>query len=112
MEVRGVEVVFEIFETVGTDVACESVFWSFAGLGSAGVIEILGTFETVGTFETGAVCVSVSWSFAGSGVVWVVETFETLETPVTLETLGTGDAAGVEGSSTGYCARQGWSGRV
>ena len=107
MEVRGVEVVFEIFETVGTDVACESVFWSFAGLGSAGVIEILGTFETVGTFETGAVCVSVSWSFAGSGVVWVVETFETLETPVTLETLGTGDAAGVEGSSTGYCARQG-----
>ncbi len=102
----GVEVVFgtvETIGTVGTDVACEPVSWSFAGSGSIGVIGILGTIETVGT---GAVCGLVSWSFAGSGVVGVVGTVETVGT------VGTGDAGAVEGSSTGYWARQGWPGRV
>ncbi len=99
----GVEVVFGTVETVGTDVACEPVSWSFAGSGSAGVV------GTLGTFETGAVCGLVSWSFVGSGVVRVVGILGTFET---LGTVGTGDAGAVEGSSTGYWARQGWPGRV
>jgi len=104
--VGGVEVALGTVETLGTDGACEPVSWSFAG---SGVVEVVGTFETL---VTGAVCVSVSWSFARSRSAGVVGTPGILVIFVTLVTVGSGDAAAVEGSSTGYWARQGWPGRV
>jgi len=103
MGVGGVEVALGTVETFETGVACELVFWSFAG---SGVVGAVGTF---GTLVTGAVCGLISWSFARSGSAGVVGIFGTFET---LVTVGSGDAAAVEGSSTGYWARQEWPGRV
>ena len=91
---------FGTVETFETGVACELVSWSFAGSGVVG---------TVGTLVTGAVCGLISWSFARSGSAGVVGIFGTFET---LVTVGSGDAAAVEVSSTGYWARQEWPGRV
>src|SRR6266702_7838322 len=103
MGVGVVEVALGTVETFGTGVACELVSWSFAG---SGVVGVVGTF---GTLVTGAVCGLISWLFARSGSAGVVGTFGTFET---LVTAGSGDVGAVEGSSTGYWARQGWPGRV
>ena len=97
---------FGTVETFGTGVAGVLMSWLFAGSGVFWVVEIL---ETLGIFGTFAVCISAFRSFVGSGVVRVVGILGTLGT---LVTAGSGDAAAVEGSSTGYWARQGWPGRV